>query len=181
MADKKKKKKGVKKNVGRRSFLRTGAVAIGAAAVGGAACTTTSPSTSPIAMAAPVINAEKLQMFLNDPALQKSWLAQVKDVAHQLATDAALREKFLSNTESVRLIKIFNDHQSVLEPLVGTYDGRTLEGRMAKMVIAAEVFDNVSGPDFAYEGLEYQDDKCCSNYNGCCIVHSWGSYYGKYC
>jgi hypothetical protein len=180
MADKKKKKGITKKGAGRRSFLKTGAVAIGAAAVGGAACSTTSPTTI-ATMAAPAINAEKLQMFLNDPALQKSWIAQVKDVAHQLATDAALREKFLSNTESVRLIKLYNDHQSVIEPLVGHFDGRSLEGRMAKMVIACEVFDNVAGPDFAYEGLEYQDDRCCSNYNGCCIVHGWGSYYGKYC
>jgi hypothetical protein len=180
MADKKRKKGITKKGAGRRSFLTTGAVAIGAAAVGGAACSTTSSGTI-ATMATPSINAEKLQMFINDPALQKSWIAQVKDVAHQLATDATMREKFLTRTESVRLVKLYNDHESVLEPMIGKLDGRTLDGRMTKMVIAAEIFDNVAGFDFAYEGLEYQDDKCCSCLNGCCTAHTWGSYYGKYC
>lgn len=184
MADKKKTKKNSgtgKKGVGRRSFLTTGAVAIGAAAVGGAACSTTATPTTVATMAAPVINAEKLQMFLNDPALQKTWINGVKEAAHQLATDADLRERFLSRTESVRLVKLYNDNVSVIEPLIGHFDGRTVEGRMTKMVIAAEIFDNVAGFDFGYEGLEYQDDRCCSWLNGGCNVHYWGNYYGNYC
>jgi hypothetical protein len=182
MADKKKKKGSTKKGTGRRSFLKTGAVAIGAAAVGGAACSTTATPQAPVAtMAAPVINAEKLQMFINDPALQKTWLTQVKEVAQQLVADATLREKFLSRTESVRLVKLYNDNLSVIEPLMGKVDGRTPEGRMVKMVVAAEIFDNVAGFDFGYEGLEYQDDKCCSFMNGSCTAHYWGNYYGNYC
>ncbi len=168
-----------KKN--RRDFLSVGATAVlGLSALGiGSGCASQSGPIETEDLGS--LNRDKLDMLNGDADLRDRWVASAKDLATKLNQDDALRERFLTNTESVRLVRLYNDNEAAFEPMFGKVDGRTREGRMLKMVISAEMFDNVAGFDFSYEGVDYEDELCCGFVNGCCTLHFWDDdYYGNY-
>jgi hypothetical protein len=165
------------KRKNRRDFLSVGATAVlGLSALGvGAGCVT---QAEPIIPDDSSLNQDKLDMLLGDPDLCERWVASARELANKLNQDDVLRERFLTNTESVRLVRLYNDHRGAFEPLFGKVDGRNREGRMLKMVVSAEMFDNVAGFDFAYEGVDYEDEVgCCSFLIGCCTLHFWNDNY----
>ncbi|MFH0901481.1 MAG: hypothetical protein V2A73_12710 [Pseudomonadota bacterium] len=162
----------------RRNFLKVGATAVlGLGAVGvGAGCLN--------ALDAPptgegVLNEERIGALEADPELRSTWRGEVKDLADAMMNDAGMREKFITRTNSVQLVRLYNDHLDILEPLLGQVDGSQLEGRLFKMIASSELFDGVEGFDLAYTygGEDYEDQACSRFMAGCCTTHFWDNRY----
>jgi hypothetical protein len=182
--NKKKAGSGKKRKVakGRRQFMKVGAtVAAGlglAGAVGSGAAGCATPDAS-AALGNYPLRQDQWNYMLSHPDMVKSYLADVQQLAKTLVGDPVARAAFLENADSVLLTRIYNENRATLEPVVGVVDGRTLEGRLTKMIHVSELFENVAGMDgvYATNGEDTLEQQCATNgstANGCCVCHYWG-------
>jgi hypothetical protein len=156
--------------------------------------------TRDILVAAHPLEAEKFQR-LSDPRTRDEYLKAVSQVVQYLSTDAYARAAFLESADAATLTLLYNANAARLEPLLGKIDGRTREGRLAKVVHAAELFAGASGTDRSHfttgeggnrtqdmaELVDSSSSSSCSGCDvgglllGCCIIHFWGWTSGGCC
>lgn len=156
--------------------------------------------TRDILVAAHPLEPEKFKR-LSDPRTRNEYLKAVSQVVQYLSTDAYARAAFLESADAATLTLLYNANASRLEPLFGKIDGRTREGRLAKIVHAAELFAGASGtdrshfstgdatnsPQLAAELESSSSSSSCSGCDvggtllGCCIIHFWGWTSGGCC
>lgn len=156
--------------------------------------------TGDILVAAHPLEAEKFNR-LSDPRTRNEYLKSVSQVVHYLSTDSYARAAFLESADAATLTLLYNANASRLEPVLGKIDGRTREGRLAKIVHAAELFAGASGTDRSHfnvgdragsgmteaELASSSSSSSCSGCDvggtllGCCIIHFWGWTSGGCC
>jgi len=185
----KKKKTSPRKKTSRRDFVKK----VGAAAAAGAVMASM-PKTASAAMTGPALNAKKLQELKNNQQTLKQFKQSVDAVVQNMVRDREFASMIMENADSVQLVNLYNSNRNTLDGLVGKIDGRTRVGKYCKVVVAAELFDNVSGLDevkfvagseeVSYGGngaVPLGSSSTCSGCDpddtailGCCIVHFWG-------
>jgi len=182
---------------GRRDFLKkvgvAGAVVGAATAVGGGMV-----ANQVLAASAKDngfrFNFSRMQLLADDAEGSAEFAAAVDEVVQQMMSDAEFANTILENTDGVGLIRAFNNNRRQIEPLIGKIDGRSKAGRYKKILVASELFQDVSGMD----GVNFGDNSeelavyraeaggeaviasTCSGCDpsdpailGCCIIHFW--------
>jgi hypothetical protein len=148
------------------------------------------------------LQTEKFNKLANDSRTRTEYLKSVTEVTRYLAKDAYARAAFLESADASLLTMLYNANRKTLEPVLGKLDGRTLEGRLSKIVHGAELFVGASGTDRShYHTFEGEDavmvmssdssssssGGSCSGCDvggtllGCCIIHFWGWTSGGCC
>jgi len=120
----------------------------------------------------------KLDALRNDAAMRQDYLSAVNETVDALLDDPELHIKFMESCDPMLLMKLFHENRGELEPVVGTYDVSTREGRLAVILHSGELFHNVAGVDYAPYSNEvdpqWSVDGCSGTTNGCCVTHFWG-------
>lgn len=144
------------------------------------------------------LDTQKYDYLRTDVKAQQEYLQAAKEVRDYLLRDAEARAAFLSSCDPVLLTLLYNENRTAVESLVGANDGRTREGRLMKIIHAAELFKGASGTDSAafgrnaeelqiYASSSSSSSSSCSGCDvggsllGCCIIHFWGWTSGGAC
>ncbi len=93
------------------------------------------------------MNHPRLDDMKGNPASRDQYLAMVQRVSSAMTQDPKLATTVLGCLDSVTLLNLFNQNRKEIEAVVGRVDGRTSEGRYAKMLHASELFENVNNFD----------------------------------
>ena len=166
----------------RRDFLRKGSV-MGAVVAGigisRAGCAIDQgPQQEPLNYSDFPLDEGKLDALRNDDVVRSDYMAAVNETVQALLDDPELHIKFMECCDAVLLLKLFNENKAELEPVIGSFDVSTRDGRLAAILHSGELFHNVAGVDYAPYGNEvdpqWSIDGCSGTVNGCCITHFWG-------
>jgi hypothetical protein len=165
-----------------------------------AAGTTVPKTTAEMQVAAHPLSANKFDYLRNDARARTEYLQAVREVKDYLLSDPAARAAFLESCDPMMLTMLYNANRATLEPVVGAHDGRTKDGRLMKIIHAAELFEGASGTDnaglgttgeelqiYASSSSSSSSSSSCSGCDiggtllGCCIIHFWGWTSGGSC
>jgi len=181
----------------RRDFLTKGTALIGAAGLagiglsqGGCALPGDEGTAQKGAEVAKYpLDPFKMDGLVNYADQREDFMAIVDETVDAMMEDPELRATFMENCDASLLLRLYEEHVDELEPYVGRLDARTARGRTKRIVVAAEMFQGVHGPDFTDWGDAVDVDGtgaetagwCCNYLNGCCITHFWGWASGQQC